>query len=67
MTSFERNAIIIGQICDVIEPGKKMLQKMMYLIERQGVNLELKYSIHFSAHIVQSSMRPYISWRAMID
>lgn len=47
MTSFERNAIIIGQICDVIEPGKKMLQKLMYLIERQGVNLELKYSIHF--------------------
>lgn len=47
MTSFERNAIIIDQICDLIEPGKKMLQKLMYLIERQGVNLELNYSIHF--------------------
>lgn len=47
MTSFERNSIIIGQICDTIEPGKKMLQKLMYLIDRQGVDLELCYSIHF--------------------
>lgn len=47
MTSFERNSIIIGQICDKIEPGKKMLQKLMYLIDRQGVDLELNYSIHF--------------------
>lgn len=47
MTNFERNSIIIGQICDRIEPGKKMLQKLMYLIERQGVNLDLNYSIHF--------------------
>lgn len=47
MTSFERNSIIISQICDRIEPGKKMLQKLMYLIDRQGVNLELNYSIHF--------------------
>lgn len=47
MTSFERNAIIIKQICDRIEPGKKMLQKLMYLISRKGVNLELNYSIHY--------------------
>ena len=47
MTSFERNSIIIGQICNKIEPGKKMLQKLMYLIDRQGINLELNYSIHF--------------------
>jgi len=47
MTSFERNSIIINQICDVIEPGKKMLQKLMYLIDRRGINLELNYSIHF--------------------
>lgn len=47
MTSFERNSIIIGQICDKIEPGKKMLQKLMYLIDRQGIDLELSYSIHF--------------------
>ncbi len=47
MTSFELNSIIIRQICDKIEPGKKMLQKLMYLIDRQGVDLELNYSIHF--------------------
>ena len=47
MTSFELNSVIISQICDKIEPGKKMLQKLMYLIDRQGVNLELNYSIHF--------------------
>lgn len=47
MKNLERNAIVISQICDIIEPGKKMLQKLMYLIERQGVDLELKYSIHF--------------------
>ena len=47
MTSFECNSIIIRQICDTIEPGKKMLQKLMYLIDRKGVNLELNYSIHF--------------------
>lgn len=47
MTSFDCNSIIIGQICDVTEPGKKMMQKLMYLIDRQGVNLDLNYSIHF--------------------
>ena len=47
MTNFERNSIIISQICDSIEPGKKMLQKLMYLISRKGVNLELNYSIHY--------------------
>ena len=47
MTSFEKNSIIIRQICDTIEPGKKMLQKLMYLISRKDVNLELNYSIHY--------------------
>ena len=47
MTSIDQNSIIISQICSEIEPGKKMLQKLMYLIERQGVNLGLNYSIHF--------------------
>lgn len=47
MTSFEMNAVIINQICERIEPGKKMLQKLMYLISRNGVNLELNYSIHY--------------------
>ena len=47
MTSFETNSIIINQICNQVEPGKKMLQKLMYLIERGGVNLDLNYSIHY--------------------
>ena len=47
MTTFEKNSIIISQICDSIEPGKKMLQKLMYLISRRGVALDLNYSIHF--------------------
>ena len=47
MTNFETNSIIIKQICEAIEPGKKMLQKLMYLIDRKGVNLDLNYSIHF--------------------
>lgn len=47
MTSFEKNTVIIGQICKKIEPGKKMMQKLMYLIDRRGVDLELNYSIHF--------------------
>lgn len=47
MTSFEHNSIIIGQICDRMEPGKKMLQKLMYLIDRKGINLGLNYTIHF--------------------
>lgn len=47
MTNFETNSIIISQICKSIEPGKKMLQKLMYLIDRKGVDLDLNYSIHF--------------------
>lgn len=47
MTNFETNSIIISQICKTTEPGKKMLQKLMYLIERKGVDLDLNYSIHF--------------------
>lgn len=47
MTSFERNSIIISQICDKIEPGKTILQKLMYLIDRRGIDLELNYTIHF--------------------
>lgn len=47
MINFDKNAIIIGQICKDLEPGKKMLQKLMYLISRKGVDLGLNYSIHF--------------------
>ena len=47
MDNFKQNSIIIKQICTSIEPGKKMLQKLMYLIDRKDVNLALNYSIHF--------------------
>ena len=47
MTNFDKCSIIINQICAQTEPGKKMLQKLMYLIERDGLNLDLNYSIHF--------------------
>lgn len=47
MTDLEKSSIIIKQICKQTEPGKKMLQKLMYLIIRKGVDLNLNYSIHF--------------------
>lgn len=47
MTSFDTNSIIIKQICTQITPGKKMLQKLLYLIDRRGLNLDLNYSIHY--------------------
>lgn len=70
MTSFDTNSIIISQICEAIEPGKKMLQKLMYLISRKGVELDLNYSIHFfgpysakldnTMHILESYNKLYI-------
>lgn len=47
MTNFEKESIIIRQICNYSEPGKKKLQKLMYLIERKGVQLDLNYRIHY--------------------
>lgn len=38
---------ILKEICAKTDPGKKVVQKLMYLIERKGVNLELDYSIHY--------------------
>lgn len=38
---------ILHYICQNQEPGKKMVQKLMYLMERRGINLGLNYSIHF--------------------
>lgn len=70
MTSVEKNAIIIKQICDSIVPGKKMLQKLMYLISRKGLNLDLNYSIHYfgpysakldaTLHLLESYDKLYI-------
>ncbi|MGI6383230.1 MAG: type II toxin-antitoxin system antitoxin SocA domain-containing protein [Tissierellaceae bacterium] len=47
MGYIDRYAIIIDKICDRTILGKKMLQKLMYLMERKGVDLNLNYSIHF--------------------
>ena len=47
MVNLEQCAIIIRQICDATEPGKKMVQKLFYLMERKGLQLNLAYSIHF--------------------
>lgn len=44
---FNKYIIIINKICKKTELGKKMLQKLLYLIERKGVGLNLNYSIHF--------------------
>jgi uncharacterized protein YwgA len=38
---------VLNNICDVRVPGKKMVQKLMYLIQRSGVDLGLDYKIHF--------------------
>lgn len=40
-------AVITQRICEKIEPGKKMVQKLFYLMERKGVKLNLNYIIHF--------------------
>ncbi len=37
----------IDSICEQIKPGKKMLQKLLYLMERKGLQLDLDYSIHY--------------------
>lgn len=47
MKNYQKYMEILGYICQGQEPGKKMVQKLMYLIERKGVNLNLNYSIHF--------------------
>lgn len=47
MDYLKKYAVIIQEICQQIEPGKKMLQKLLYLMERKGVDLDLNYSIHF--------------------
>jgi len=37
----------LERICSKRNQGKKAVQKLMYLIERKGVDFELGYSIHF--------------------
>lgn len=47
MNLLDKYALLIGDICADQKTGKKKLQKIMYLIERKGVQLDLRYSIHF--------------------
>lgn len=47
MKMLEKYALLIGDICMDGQTGKKKLQKLMYLIERKGVRLDLRYTIHF--------------------
>lgn len=47
MDYLNKYSIIISRICDRTVLGKKMLQKLMYLMERVGIDLNLNYSIHF--------------------
>ena len=52
MTNLEKCTLITEEICkktQLIEKnlGKKMIQKLLYLIERRGLNLDLNYSIHY--------------------
>ena len=47
MNRLEKYMLLIADICKDGQTGKKKLQKLMYLIERKGVQLDLRYSIHF--------------------
>lgn len=70
MNSYTKNSIIIKQICEKVEPGKKMLQKLMYLISRRNIDLDLNYSIHYYGpysakldrmlHVLESNDNLYI-------
>lgn len=42
------------------DPGKKMVQKLMYLIERKGVEVGLNYKIHFLGLIAKNLTTLYI-------
>jgi len=48
MKMIEKYLNILKKICNKIEnPGKKTVQKLMYLIEANGVELDLNYRIHY--------------------
>jgi len=38
---------VLSKICEDSLPGKKTVQKLIYLVERKGLDLELDYTIHF--------------------
>lgn len=47
MNLLDKYTFLIDDICKGKQTGKKKLQKLMYLIERKGVQLDLRYSTHF--------------------
>ena len=47
MKNFDKFEEILHYICLDQEPGKKMVQKLLYLMERKGIKLNLNYAIHF--------------------
>lgn len=47
MGNTKKYMYILLEICKRIEPGKKMVQKLMYRMERRGMDLSLNYCIHF--------------------
>ena len=51
MDRMERTAVLFGMLCDKYDGadilGKKAAQKMFYFFERKGIDLNLRYGIHF--------------------
>lgn len=47
MDKLDKLVPIINKIAEYQNPGKKTLQKLVYLIEKQGVNLGYDFSIHY--------------------
>lgn len=47
MRELEKIAAILQKMSTLPSLGKKKVQKLMYLIERKGVDLSLDYTIHF--------------------
>jgi len=47
MGKIERLIPIIREISRIQKPGKKTLQKLVYLLERKGIELGFAYSIHY--------------------
>lgn len=38
---------VLNKICENTKPGKKVVQKLFYLIERKGLDLGLDYVMHY--------------------
>lgn len=47
MDKLKRLVSVIKKISELQQPGKKALQKLIYLIEKKGVDLGYDFSIHY--------------------